>query len=614
MKNLSLEGLAAAAWAVARRFPLTLACAAAVAVAAMTGLEGPAEENVRVGVAAALGLPLFTGLTLLAERRGLAVTHKWAVLILGLAVIGLFYWRWPTWGESGGLLRFFHLNATLHLAVAFVAYAGVPERNGFWQFNRTLFFRFCLGGAYSGAFFVGLALALAAVDNLIGIDVDDLAYPRLFFLMAFVFQTWFFLAGVPDDFEALEQRRDYPKGLRLFAQYVLLPLVGVYLLILTVYFGRIVVTTSWPSGWIGYLVSALAVFGIFSLLMTHPVRGASDQAWVETYARVFWIGILPSAGMLLLAVWQRIGQYGLTERRYLLAVLAAWLGAIALYYTITRSRRIKIIPLSLAFVGALAFVGPWSATAAGERSQTGRLEQLLTTHGVLQDGQIASPETGAGATEPTEVPQEDWRQINDILRYLVEWHGTGSIDAWFEDGLASVDTIAQGTEPSSGGQVTERTVLIAGHFGLVPSDELVLDARGRVRIARADDSSDMLSVAGFEQVIVSANLLDGGYLLADDSLTFAATPDSSATTVRVGGQALGTTSFADVIAQARESGTTTAAGHVDVPPGALWFEVTGDELEVRVLVAQLVLENRDGALRAVSARGTVLLRPPGGEP
>ena len=45
-----------------------------------------------------------------------------------------------------------------------------------------------------------------------------------------------------------------------------------------------------------------------------------------------------------LAIWKRVDQYGITERRYFLIVLSLWLAGIAVYYTVRRSRSIAVIP------------------------------------------------------------------------------------------------------------------------------------------------------------------------------------------------------------------------------------------------------------------------------
>ena len=95
-----------------------------------------------------------------------------------------------------------------------------------------------------------LALALAALDKLFGIDVDEKNYPRLWCLIAFVFNTWYFLGGVPRWLGELERTSEYPQVLKVFSQFILVPLVLLYLLILTAYLGRVAITREWPSGWI----------------------------------------------------------------------------------------------------------------------------------------------------------------------------------------------------------------------------------------------------------------------------------------------------------------------------------------------------------------------------
>ena len=209
--------------------------------------------------------------------------------------------------------------------------------------------------------------------------------------------------------------------------------------------------------------------------------------------------------MLLLAITQRIGQYGITERRYLLFVLAVWLGATALFYAVSRSREIKGIPLSLAVLGLLTFVGPWSAYDVSQRSQVGRLEGLLTEHGVLREGRV-SP---AAAEVPVEVPAEDWRQINDILHYLAGWHGTAGIDGWFEGGVATVDTIGDGTAPSSWAEAGRRAALIADYFGLAPGEGLLPDPRGFTGISPPGGRDAAVALSGFDRAFFDVNLLNG---------------------------------------------------------------------------------------------------------
>lgn len=600
MKLPSIERLLASALLAARRFPLAMLSALVAAAATMVMVDRSSPDlEIRLAAAASLGLPLFTGITLVAERHRLRSGAAWLCRLAGVGLLALFFWRWPSWSEPIAWLRYFHLSVTLHLAVAVGAYLGVREPNGFWQFNRALFLRFLIAGVYSGVLFAGLALALAGVDNLLGFDVDDEQYARLFFLLGFVFQTWFFLAGVPERFDRLEASRDYPVGLRVFAQYVLLPLVSVYLVILTAYLGRVLVTRTWPSGWIGFLVSALAALGILSLLLVHPEREREDQPWIDRYARLFWFAILPAVAMLLLAIGQRIGQYGITERRYLLLALALWLAAIALFYAISRSRRIEIIPISLGLLGIVTWLGPQSAYDVSERSQVGRLAGLLETHGVLVGGRVTP--------SPGEIPAEDWRQVHDAIRYLIENHGTDAIDPWFEGGLAAIDTLGRGIEPAPRWESGPRAALIVAHLGLEPAGGPPMGEGGYTYFSAVPGGAP-LRAAGYDWVIPNTSLLSGRHVVAGDTIELRITPDPLEVVVRRGGVDVLRRGLDPILRAGMRGGVIPSEGNVQLPLDSLRVDLEAGELAARIYIEYLTLQQDGDSTSVPTARGTVLLR------
>lgn len=421
--------LLAEAGSVAARFPEVVACAVVAGGGAITaiGIEDPDWQPwMRLWCAASLGLPLFTTLVLVVERKQWGLGVRSALGVLATALLVVVYFQFGRWPQEAWAQRYVHLAVTFHLAAAAAPYWGAREPWGFWQYNRTLFFRFLMASVYAGALCAGFALALGAVDNLLGVDVPELAYGRLVLAAAFGVQPLIFLAGVPRDLGPLEGRREHPAWLKAFSQHVMLPLVAVYAAILWVYMGKILATGTWPSGWISYLVSSLAVAGIFSLLMVHPEQLRRSGSWIDRYALGFWVAVAPSAVMVLLAVWQRFQQYGLTERRYLMGVLALWLAGTAVYRAVSRTREIKSIPLSLTVLGALTFVGPWSAYAVAERSQLARIARILEAHDVAPG---STTEVGA-ASQGLEIPFEEWRQLEDAVAYLTDNHGTDVIQAW----------------------------------------------------------------------------------------------------------------------------------------------------------------------------------------
>ncbi|MGD8414467.1 MAG: DUF4153 domain-containing protein [Candidatus Latescibacterota bacterium] len=417
----------------ALRFPLALACGVTAAVAAMILIDyrGDSSPLERLLMASQLGIPLFIAVTLLAERRGAGNSPfvKWVHQFAALGLLVAYYFSLPAEVGYVAVARLVQLNVGLHLLVAFAPYIRTEDENGFWQYNNSLFLRLLAALVFSATLFAGLSIAVLALDQLFGANIGDDFYPRLWIGVICVFNTWYFLGGVPSDLAELSRRRDYPPILKIFSQYILAPLVAIYLVILLVYFAKVVVTTEWPSGWIGYLVSSVAAAGLFSLVLLHPLVGLPENRWVNRYARLFYLFLLPAIAMLLLAIFKRISQYGITENRYYLLVLTFWLAFITAYGLLSRKKSIKIIPMTLCFVALVTSVGPWGAYGVSRSSQKSRLEGLLLANGLLVDNTLVP--TAA------DVSSGDLKEISAALDYLVDRHGVGTVSPWFDPELAA---------------------------------------------------------------------------------------------------------------------------------------------------------------------------------
>ena len=76
---------------------------------------------------------------------------------------------------------------------------------------------------------------MTALKLLFDVSIHEELYVEIWIVTIGFFNTWFFVSGIPDDFDQLDTIYEYPKGLKIFSQYVLLPLLGLYLLILYSY-------------------------------------------------------------------------------------------------------------------------------------------------------------------------------------------------------------------------------------------------------------------------------------------------------------------------------------------------------------------------------------------
>jgi hypothetical protein len=382
MRLPSFVTLAERAREVAVRFPWTMAAGVLAAVATIIATTKSADQQWgRIAMVAALGVPLSLALTLLAEERGWSLGRRAAVNLAGVALLLAFYMMWPGPDRKYEAIRYFQLSAAAHLLVAAVPFLGQPETSAFWQYNRRLFLGILRAAVFSHVLFIGLTVALVALDKLFGVDVPGEVYSRLWITIAFVLNTAIFLSGVPLGLRALDADTTYPRVLKVFAQYILTPLVFIYLIILLAYLVKIVAGGEWPSGWIGWLVTSVAVAGLLGFLLVHPLRNDAAEGWIRTYTRWLFIGLIPAAAMLLVAFWKRILPYGLTEPRLLGVLLGFWLLIIAVTYSLRQESGIRRIPVTLAGLLLVTLYGPLSVTNLSVASQGGRLARLVKNQG-----------------------------------------------------------------------------------------------------------------------------------------------------------------------------------------------------------------------------------------
>jgi len=275
--------------------------------------------------------------------------------------------------------QFFVLNIALHLLVSFAGF--LPKKYNqeeFWEFNKQLFLRILTSGLYSVVLYGGLALAILAIEKLFKFDFYDNIYLYIFFTIFGIFNTIFFLNGIPEiDKEDIALELNYPKGLKNFTQYVLLPLISLYLVILICYEAKILVTLSLPVGWVSYLVLAFAITGILSFLLVHPIANENGNLWMRTFNRWFYFLLIPLLLLLFWAILYRINLYGFTHERYYVLLLSIWLAIVVAYFLINKHPKIKFIPISMCLSGLFSIVGPQSADSVSKYSQLWRFESYL---------------------------------------------------------------------------------------------------------------------------------------------------------------------------------------------------------------------------------------------
>jgi hypothetical protein len=374
---------------------------------------------------------LTLSISLYAERYSLNKPIRLTVLGFAIIAAGLYFLSLPAELTDASTIRWVVLAIAAHLLVSFSPFLLRNEMNGIWQFNKSLFMHFLIGGVYSGVLFAGLAGALGAISVLFEIHVDSKYYADLWFVIAGTFNTWFFLAGVPREIHSLESVTDYPKSLKIFTVHVLLPLISVYLVILYLYSAKILITQDWPVGWVAYMVIAFSVSGILSFLLIYPLRDDAANAWVKFYSRLFYYALILPIILLYISIFKRINMYGWTEDRYFVVLLALWLTFITVYLITTGGRKIRMIPQSLFVFALLSTFGPWGAFEVSRHSQLSELTALFKKNEMLVNGKVDT-------APPREIELKEYKRIKSIVWYLDHMHGYQELQPFFAQNLDSL--------------------------------------------------------------------------------------------------------------------------------------------------------------------------------
>ncbi len=385
MKIPSLIDITSKAENALKRFPITILWSIIGTIYCIYIIDDSSRDlfknNINVTLTLALGISWFIGIQFFIEQFKNEKKWFWLKIVV-LALLGLFYWYYPSvsyYDENPiYMIRFFLFIIAGHLFILFAPFIIKWDKNAYWNYlnltgvaiTRSLFFSIIL--------YLGLVLALLAIESLFDVSIRGKRYGQLFIFCLGIMNTWIYLADFPKNIFS-NTTLYFNKAIEVLIKYILIPLVLLYLIILYAYSAKIILLWELPKGWVSYLVIALAALGFIIQIIINPIQKTIKSWTINRFYPWFYILLIPLNILLFIAIFRRINDYGITENRYFVLAIALWNVAMITYLLLSKKKALKIIPISLFAIALLSSFGFWGAYSISNFSQTKRFENIYKT-------------------------------------------------------------------------------------------------------------------------------------------------------------------------------------------------------------------------------------------
>ena len=499
LRVCSLERALRVVGATVRRFPLsTLAATVATACGvAAVGRETEAAAMVEVvGIVAVVVMVWGVTAALAVEERGARWMYGVSAVVVVLGV--LYYTTLPRVADD--FLTIHGMRTGLIVFAGLLLLCAAPflwrrDDRALWFFVMETCARFAFAFIAAATLYAGVAAAMASVNYLFGVDMEWEWYVRVWIVMAGFVAPMVFMTGIPLAHTMTGvQTRVVPRVVRVFAQYVLVPLLILYTVILYAYAVKILVTRTWPQGGVGYMVLIFASIGLVTMLVLAAER--ETRRWVVRLSRAYFAIVLPTLALLGGAIYVRIADYGWTPDRYSVVVLGVWFAGVAVYFLVRRYADLRVPFVTLAVVMLVSIYGPWSMFATSVRSQVAHLTVLVDKEDIRVNGVIAA------APSARELPWGRFNAIRSRVQLLSDLDATSQIMPWFAaDNQPFLDASAdgQGRRPTSY-QRTSRIMDAMGITGATYQGDLTVSPTIYYNPTK-EKSVDAVNVKGYDYYV-----------------------------------------------------------------------------------------------------------------
>lgn len=399
------------------RFPLTVFCSVVVFILSVYLVENPELKNEnllnelhKMVILLGMSIPLTLALEL-AREKYFSGKNRWVIrsvnaLITLVFIIFYRFYYLSGKNSSSTLDSLEQLMATgIIFFLCFLLVPVIGKKDEEEKYFQSVIVDKTVTILFSVVLFLGLIAVFATIDGLSLIKLDSNIYIETWLFVVFVFSVIFFLSKLKKVDESLENYEIH-KIFKFLIYFIVIPLITTYTGILYVYFGKMLITRSWPQGLVSHLILWYTIFSLFIMIMVTPM--AKKDSVARVFKKYFPFASLPLLVLSIVSISKRISQYGVTPSRYFVVLLAMWL-IFCMVSSIFKAR-LSVILISLITVVYISVFTPVNNRRITLMSQNKRFEKILVKHGLLKDGKLV---------KKPELAKEKKYEVTDVLNYIL---------------------------------------------------------------------------------------------------------------------------------------------------------------------------------------------------
>ena len=191
-----------------------------------------------------------------------------------------------------------------------------------------------------------------------------------------------FLALIPHSERKHNASAEMPSFLTKIVSWLLLPLLGCYILVLYAYGLNILIQWELPKGMISWLVSAVMAVYVLCYVLLYPQVTHQESWQSKVLTRWLPIVILPLLVLMSVGVVRRFADYGVTPPRLYLLTLLLWFYAICIVMLVVPRKRFRWIALSFAALFILSSGHPLNYYRLCRPYLSAKIDQMIAEKGL----------------------------------------------------------------------------------------------------------------------------------------------------------------------------------------------------------------------------------------